>query len=125
DPDTKPPLRELALASARVYPEFVAEVEAESGMKIDFRRDGTIYLAGADVSECSGKKFTEAELETLEPAFECAGANAFLLQEDSVDPRDVMAAAIAVARKRGVEIAKGSPVTEITVQANRVIGVKT
>jgi glycine oxidase ThiO len=125
DPATEPPLRELALASARVYPEFVAELEAESGMKIDFRRDGTIYLANADITECSGKKLSESELTAIEPAFESAGADAYLLQEDSVDPRDIMAAAIAVAKKRGVEIAKGSPATELTVEANRVAGVRT
>jgi glycine/D-amino acid oxidase-like deaminating enzyme len=118
-------MREFALASARLYPEFVAELEAESGMKIDFRRNGTIYFANTEISQCSGKRLTEAELKTLEPAFEFAGASAYLLQEDSVDPRDIMAAAIAVAKERGIEIAKGSPVTELTIQLNRVAGVRT
>jgi glycine oxidase len=125
DPDTRPPLRELGLASARLYPEFITELEAESGMKIDFRRDGTIYLATADISESSGTKLTEIELQALEPALESVVANAYMFQEDSVDPRDIMAAAMEVAKKRGVEIAKGSPATELILDSNRVAGVKT
>ncbi|MGA7287713.1 MAG: FAD-dependent oxidoreductase, partial [Terriglobales bacterium] len=35
--ETQPALRELATASARMYPEFVHELEDESGLKIDLR----------------------------------------------------------------------------------------
>ena len=42
--ETPPGLRELATASARMYPEFVRELEDESGLKIDLRSVGTLVL---------------------------------------------------------------------------------
>src|SRR6267143_1381946 len=43
--ETLPGLRELATASARMYPEFVHELEDESGLKIDLRSVGTLVLS--------------------------------------------------------------------------------
>jgi len=42
--ETPPPLQPLALASARMYPEFAYELEAESGLKVDLRDQGTIVF---------------------------------------------------------------------------------
>ncbi len=44
-PETKPGLRELATASARMYPEFVHELQDESGLKIDLRSAGNTVLS--------------------------------------------------------------------------------
>ena len=38
-------LQSFAGASARMYPEFVHELEDESGMNVDLRDQGTIFLA--------------------------------------------------------------------------------
>jgi glycine oxidase len=124
DPDSPKELAEIARASAALYPEFVAELEVESGVKIDFRSEGTIYFTNDGV-ECSGEGLSEVELRSLEPALEFVGRDAFLLAEASVDPRDVMSAALEAAKRRGIEIAKGSPVTELVVESNRIVGVKT
>src|SRR6266481_4311701 len=43
-----PALRVLAEASARAYPEFVHELEDESGMRVDLRDQGTILLSGSE-----------------------------------------------------------------------------
>src|SRR5215469_1364968 len=37
-------LKPLAQESARMYPEFVHELEDESGLKVDLRRQGTILV---------------------------------------------------------------------------------
>ena len=42
--ETPPALQELATASAGMYPEFVRELEDESGVRIDLRSVGTIVL---------------------------------------------------------------------------------
>jgi glycine oxidase len=123
DPETPVALRELALASARLYPEFVAELEVESGLRIDFRRKGTIYFG--DASKETQKCLSESELRVLEPALEYSEASAILLEEDSVDPRDIMAAALAIAKRLGIEIAKGLPVVELQLAGDRVTGVRT
>src|SRR6185437_5680960 len=40
-----PELQPLAHESARLYPEFVHELEDESGIKVDLREQGTIVLS--------------------------------------------------------------------------------
>src|SRR6266853_6590237 len=45
--ETPPGLRELATASARMYPEFVHELEDESGVKVDLRSVGTLQFHDA------------------------------------------------------------------------------
>jgi glycine oxidase len=133
DPETPTALREMARVSAANYPEFIAELKAESGMKIDFRRNGTIYLAAAEIPGCEGTELLAAEVKSIEPALEwmgeCWGESntslAYLLAEDSVDPRELMAAALEAAKRRGVEISRGSPVTQLTIVGDHVTGVKT
>src|SRR3981189_1634498 len=43
--ETPPGLLEMATASARMYSEFVHELEDESGLKIDLRSVGTLVLS--------------------------------------------------------------------------------
>src|SRR5947208_16664518 len=40
--ETPEALQPLAIASARMYPEFVHELQDESGIDVDLREDGTI-----------------------------------------------------------------------------------
>src|SRR6267378_3145066 len=47
--ETPPRLLELAMASARMYPEFVHELEDESGLKIDLRSQGTLLFLDASL----------------------------------------------------------------------------
>src|SRR5271168_4767873 len=44
DSESSPPLRELGAASATLYPEFVRELQDESGINPDLRDQGTIVL---------------------------------------------------------------------------------
>jgi hypothetical protein len=41
-------LHDFARASARMYPEFVRELEDESGLKIDLRPVGTLFFASEE-----------------------------------------------------------------------------
>ena len=43
-------LKPLADASAMMYPEFIHELRDESGLRIDFREDGTILFPASDQS---------------------------------------------------------------------------
>jgi glycine oxidase len=44
-PEIPPALQALATASARMYPEFVHELQDESGTHVDLRDQGTIFFA--------------------------------------------------------------------------------
>src|SRR6267143_1380920 len=49
--ETPSGLRKLATASARMYPEFVHELEDESGLKIDLRSVGTLLFTSVKTGQ--------------------------------------------------------------------------
>ena len=63
-----PALRELATASARMYPEFVRELEDESGLKIDLRSQGTLLFPSHQDQGLEKSYPLPAPLPELEPA---------------------------------------------------------
>jgi glycine oxidase len=129
--ETPPALRELATASARMYPEFVHELEDESGLKIDLRSVGTLVLSRVETglrpvlagqSPATTQAFEPALqiLNTSEPRF-----SALYIKERSVDPRHLTAAAIAAARHRGIDFSSGDHVLAVEVADGKTSGIRT
>jgi glycine oxidase len=131
--ETPPALRELATASARMYPEFVHELEDESGLKIDLRSVGTLLFAADGTGHSPVTTQADAlpqPLAELEP--ELAILNnpephftALYIKERSVDPRHLTHAAIAAARHRGVDFSSGDHVLAVQVADGKAAGVLT
>ncbi len=111
DPETPPALRPLALASAQLYPEYVRELESSSGMKVDFRRQGTIAFLEAPMV-LQYRPLSSQELSQMEPAVDPRGCKAFFVRDNSVDPALLVRAALAAARQNGIEIRANAAVTE-------------
>ena len=126
DPHTPAALLPLVRASAKMYPDFVREVETESGEKIDFRNTGTIaVLAEPGVPLCEGARPIPAlELTNLEPNL-CLGEDSWFLPESCVDPRDLGRALEKAARHRGVDFVTGAAVREVLTAGDRTTGVRT
>jgi glycine oxidase len=137
--ETRPELRELATASARMYPEFVHELQDESGLKIDLRSQGTLLLTREKTRQISvGTERADdlpLSLEQLEPALraldlqaargEATHFAARFLQERCVDPRDLTAAAVAAARHRMIDFSSGDHVLDVEVAEGKACGVRT
>jgi len=125
--ETPAALQPLAAASACTYPEFAHELEVESGMKVDLRAQGTILFPSAEHLSSPSLRAAglPAPLAELEPAVADFNRPAFYLQERSVDPRALTAAALKAAKHRGVDISSGEEVTAVTVSSGRVSGVTT
>ncbi|MGB8012850.1 MAG: glycine oxidase ThiO [Terriglobales bacterium] len=130
--ETQPALRELAAASAQMYPEFVRELEDESGLKIDLRSVGTLIFINQTwhnpvaTQDCAPPR----PLAELEPALRVpngTGSHLTLLyaKERCVDPRHLTSAAIEAARHRGVEFSSGDPVLNLEVADGKARGVRT
>jgi glycine oxidase len=123
------PLQTLATASARMYPEFVHELEDESGINVDLRDDGTIlFLNSKSATDCAdfpGQQLLPMRLAELEPDLASFERPAIYLKERSVDPRALTLAALEAAKHREVDIASGTTVTEILVFDGRTTGVST
>jgi glycine oxidase len=120
DPETPLALRPLALESARMFPEYVRKLEDLTGIKTDFRRHGTIAFLDAPSVPSVYTSLSGDDLQRLEPALQSHGYSAYFVQEDTVDPRLLMHAALATADNCGVEIRKNAEVKEIRVRKDQV-----
>jgi len=116
--ETPVALQALASASARMYPEFVAELRDGSGIDPDLRDQGTIVLGderGKDLIDTGPR---ESFLVTN-------GMPASYLPERSVDPRALCAAALQTAKHRSIDITSGSEVTGLLTDGKKATGVAT
>ncbi|MGH9530881.1 MAG: glycine oxidase ThiO [Terriglobales bacterium] len=126
-PELPAVLKPLAEVSAALYPEFVHELEDESGLRVDLRTEGTIaFVEEADLAPEKGlRPLTAAEVSRLEPQVAPQRLPAWRLEEMTVDPRALTAACLKAALHRGVEVASGSPVTDLECEQGRIVGVRT
>ncbi|HWC47953.1 MAG TPA: glycine oxidase ThiO [Solirubrobacterales bacterium] len=136
----EPELLELTLAAARLYPAFVAEVEATSGETTGYEQLGALHVA-LDRDEAAQlrrvhdlQRSLELEAEWL-PARKCRDlepgltpsfhGGVFAAGEAAVDPRALTRALIAAARAEGVEVTTGTEVVEGIFEGDRLTGVRT
>ncbi|HEV8384080.1 MAG TPA: glycine oxidase ThiO [Candidatus Acidoferrales bacterium] len=133
------PLVPLAKASLEIYGEYIAGVEAVSGRKTGYRRDGALMVFFAENAErelstilavhhglgCAAEAIRVEEARRLEPALNPAvRAAAWLSDDGSVDPRALTEAVLLAAKKEGAEIlTRPQGATSLATETNRCIGV--
>jgi glycine oxidase len=126
EPFAHPALRTLGDASFHAYPEFVREVEDASGHRVDLRREGTIELLNEGdpwPTHPAVRALAPGELRKLEPSL--PERRAVYVEEASVDPAALCVALERAAKHREVDLATGSPVTELLRDNDAVTGVRT
>ncbi len=115
DPHNDPAVQLMAERSAASYPEFVHEVEDESGSKVDLRDEGVLtFLDPTSYSALHPKSraLDSDEVNRLEAAV-IPRNHAYFLPERWVDPRLLCTALLHAFRHRGGDVASGSPGEEI------------
>lgn len=118
-----PTLFPFASASLQLYPEFVRELQDESGIDVDFRRDGSLLF-----TDCppEGSRFlTAEEVAELAPHVNPQGRRAVYLSEASIDPRALVSAALQACKHRGVDTSFGDAVVSVNLADDRVVRVST
>ena len=127
--ETPAALQPLATASARMYPEFVHELQDESGMDVDLRDQGALLFPPPEhIHERPGfatASLLPSSLAELEPALAEPSRPAIYLKERSVDTRALVAAALKAAKHRGVDVASGTAVISVLLSEGRLTGVRT
>jgi glycine oxidase len=130
----------LALESQRAWPRFRAELEAEAGLDIDYRAEGTLTVAiGRD--EVDRLRFRHelqarhglatrwldgAAARALEPALRpSVSAGIFCADDHQVDPRRLVPALRRAAAARGATICERLPARSLDIAGGRVGGVVT
>lgn len=133
-------LSPLCLASQRLWHRFRDELEAESGLTIDYRREGTLVIAlGRDEVErlrfrhelqCRDHLAVEwlsgPAVRAREPGLRpTVTAGLFCPDDHQVDPARVMAALRLAFRAAGGRLIEETAVTALTREAGRVTGIET
>jgi len=133
------PLMRLGLASARAYPEFVAELEESSGLDPGFLSCGTLFGArDADEAEAltrelalrerlglPARRLLASEARRLEPALTPTLRLALEIPDDhAIDPRRLTPALGQAARAAGAEVRLNAPVSGVMIERDRVTGVE-
>jgi glycine oxidase len=133
-------LLELTLASARLYPDFVAELEAASGEATGYSREGALHIA-LDRDEAAElrrlhelQRSFELEAEWLAPSgcrrlepglTPSFHGGVFAAGEGSIDPRALARALVAALAAEGVQVRTGCEVVAGVFEGERLAGVRT
>jgi glycine oxidase len=123
DPETDPKLKPLARMSAAMYPAFVEELELRSGIKVGLEDRGTLYAAHSD-DQLPGSPLSNAELRSLEPELVDLSLVCFL-EEQTVDPRLLVEAALVAAKRTGVAVHHEAKVEGVKIATTRDLEVRT
>ena len=130
----------LALESQRSWPRFCDELEAEAGLDIDYRAEGTLTVAiGRDEVDrlrfrhelqarhgLAARWLDGAAARALEPALRpSVAAGIFCAEDHQVDPRRLVPALRRAAAARGATICEHLPVRSLDIVGGRVGGVVT
>ncbi len=132
------PLVPLGRASLALYPDFVKQVEEESGMRVGFRQKGSLvvflqpkaeeekqaFLAALAKFELPGEPLAIEEARRREPGLgPAAGAAVWLPQEASIDNRALGRALALAASRRGVHVRNGVEVKSLLIESKSCRGV--
>ncbi|HEY6731017.1 MAG TPA: glycine oxidase ThiO [Solirubrobacterales bacterium] len=136
----EPELLELTLAAARLYPQFVAELEATTGASTGYERLGALHLA-LDRDEAAQlrrvhdlQRSLELEAEWLPPR-RCRDLEPGLTPsfhggvlaagEAAIDPRALTQVLRAALVGEGAEVRTGTEVVDGIFESERLVGVRT
>jgi glycine oxidase len=135
----EPELLEMTLAAARLYPEFVDELESASGVATGYERLGALHVAldrdeaaelrrvhdlqrslGLEAEWLSSRSCRELE-PGLTPSF---NGGVLAAAEAAIDPRALVAALLVALEGEGVDVRTGVEVEAAVLEGDRVAGVR-
>ncbi len=107
DPENAPELLPLARLSRALYPEFLARIEQLSGLAVPLRTQQTLQ------GHVLGEPGTPDLPPSVLPDLNTARHRFTLLEEASLDPRDLCAALPLAVRAAGVRLLEGNAVCAV------------
>jgi len=118
DPENPSELRPLSELSISLYPDYLNTVERLSGLQIPLRTSQT--LQGSERNHIFEKALSAPELASRIPDLQAASRSFLLLNEHSLDPRDLCAALPKAAAAAGITLVEQSPVIKVRGAASGV-----
>src|SRR6266576_2300881 len=123
DPHNPPPLRSLANLSLSLYPDFLDRLRILSGIRVPFQTHTTLQALPPEVS-VTDNELTPAELARLLPALNPGHHRFILLDEHSLDPRQLATALLAAIHTTTIDLRANTPVLS-TRSVNNAIEIHT
>jgi glycine oxidase len=109
DPHNPPQLRDLANLSLALYPGFLDRLRALSGIRVPFQTHTTLQAIPPG-SANSGNELTPEDLTHLLPALTPGSHRFILLDEHSLDPRQLAPALLAAVRAANIDLRPSTPI---------------
>jgi glycine oxidase len=112
DPDNPPQLRPLADLSLELYPAFLDRLHSLSGMRVPFHTHTTLQSLPPHITTAAGV-LTTNDLTHLLPALVPRDHRFILLDEHSLDPRELAGALLAAVRATNIDLRPHAAVLSI------------
>ena len=109
DPHIPPALRPIADLSLKLYPGYLDRLYSLSGIQVPFQTHATLQALPSGVLT-SNNSLTHEELTRLLPALAPGDHHFVLLDEHSLDPRQLSTALIAAIRDTTIDLRSNTPV---------------
>ena len=119
DPENPPQLRPLSDLSLSLYPQFLERLHALSGMRVPFHTHTTLQALPPHITTATNI-LTASDLTHLLPALIPADHRFILLDEHSLDPRELAAALLAAVRATTIDLRTHTTVLSTQSQAGSV-----
>ncbi len=126
DPENPPALLPLSRYSRDLYPEFLREIEALSGQRVSLRTHETVQILRQQVPEhaptaSTGVLLSRDEARNLIPGLGDTEDRYFLLEEASLDPRELCAALRSAVLAAGVQLREQERVLSAQVEGEGIL----
>ena len=123
DPENPPQLSPLSRLSTSLYPDYLARIQNLSGLHVPFQTRTTLQGLPHETL-ASSNTLTAAELSHLLPQL-IPGSHSFtLIEEHSLDPRELVRAILAAVRATTIDLRPHTPVRTVR-SLNQAIEVHT
>ena len=121
DPELSPALRDFARAGALMYPQFLENLENSGGSHVELSTAGALYCDAAP----GGEALDASRLAGMEPGVDFHARQAVFLEENWLDPRQLMAAALQAAERQQIELRANTEAVGIEIQKEQATAVLT
>ncbi len=123
DPENPAALHPLSCYSSSLYESFLAEITRLSGLYVPFRTHQTIQVipSGHMQHSAAGIRLTLREAQQYVPGLAAATGSYLLLEEASLDPRDLCAALPRAVGAIGVNVREHDPVEGVSNSGRRIL----
>jgi glycine oxidase len=121
DPENPCPLLPLSRYSHGLYEGFLQEIESLSGKPVPLRTEQTVQLVGIGHKATTGVLLSCQEAQRLVPSLTGTAAAYLLMEEASLDPRDLCVALPLAVRAAGVILREHERVLSVEASGDEVL----